>query len=222
MRALIHLVARHRAEARFDAALRAEVERMRAASLGVRSVHGMLRLDDDIFGPCAPFRGTLELVASEGEAARLAALAAGVAGRFGDLIHADLSTALVGSDHVFVEPQRTPVRYQYLMRRNADFGHGDYLERYARIHSQFGVKTPGIHGYVQLHVDLDASRSLAAQAGVGVWEVDSVSDLYLESLEAFLAAIGALENDGGAREDEEIFVDKQRSFDFASRVDWQA
>jgi hypothetical protein len=54
-----------------------------------------------------------------------------------------------------------------------------------------------------------------------VWEVDSVSELYLESVDAFVAALGSLENDGGAREDEEIFVDKARSHDFASRVDWQ-
>jgi hypothetical protein len=80
--------------------------------------------------------------------------------------------------------------------------------------------TPGIEGYVQLHVDLERSRSAAALAGCGTWGVDSISELYMESLETFLAAIGDLTNDGGAREDEEIFVDKSRSIDFTSRVDW--
>lgn len=122
---------------------------------------------------------------------------------------------------VFIRPERTAVRYQYLMRRNADFTHEQYLERYESIHSQFGLKTPGIHGYVQLHLDPNDSKTSADAAGLGVWQVDSVSELYLESVEAFVNAIGSLENDGGAREDEEIFVDRPRSHDFTSRVDWQ-
>jgi hypothetical protein len=223
MRALIHLAARHRAEADFDAALGAEVDRMRASAAdSIEAVNGMIRLEGDLFGPCAPYRGTIEIVAGEADRGALASLVSGIASRFGDRIHADLSTALVGVDKVFIEPERTPVRYQYLMRRNAEFSHSSYLERYEKIHSQFGLKTPGIHGYVQLHVDLEASKALATEAGVGTWEVDSVSELYLESVEAFLAALGSLENDGGAREDEEIFVDKARSFDFTSRVDWQS
>jgi hypothetical protein len=223
MRALIHLVARHGAEADFDAALRAEVDRMRTtANASIDAVNSMVRVDDDVFGPCAPYRGTVELVAGEAGLAEVSALVSGIAARFGDRIHADLSTALLGVDKTFIEPRRTPVRYQYLMRRNAKFSHASYLKRYEEIHSQFGLKTPGIHGYVQLHLDLEGSRALAADAGVGVFEVDSVSELYLESVEAFLAAIGSLENDGGAREDEEVFVDKARSHDFASHVDWQS
>jgi hypothetical protein len=149
------------------------------------------------------------------------ALVADLADRFGDRIHADLSTALIGTDAVFVECKQTPVRYQYLMRRNAEFSHASYLERYEKIHSQFGLKTAGIHGYVQFHIEPENSKQLAESAGVGVWQVDSVSELYLESVEAFLAALGSLENDGGARQDEEIFVDRARSHDFASQVDWQ-
>lgn len=223
MRALIHLVARHRAEDEFDTALRAEVDRIRAAaSPSIEAVNSMIRVDDDIFGPCTPYRGTIEITTREADRAEFCSLASGIADRFGDRIHADFSTALLGVDKVFIEPERTPVRYQYLMRRNAEFSHSSYLERYEEIHSQFGLKTPGIHGYVQLHLDLGASRTLAADAGVGVWEVDSVSELYLESVEAFVAALGSLENDGGAREDEEVFVDKARSHDFASHVDWQS
>lgn len=222
MRALFHLVARHRADDDFDAALRAEVERMRrAATDSIQAVNCMIRVEEDIFGPCTPYRGTIEIAAGEADRAEICALASGMADRFGDRIHADLSTALLGVDKIFIPPEQTPVRYQYLMRRNAEFSHSSYLERYEKIHSQFGLKTPGIAGYVQLHLDLEASKTLAAAAGVGVWEVDSVSELYLESVAAFLAALGSLENDGGAREDEEIFVDKARSHDFASHVDWQ-
>jgi hypothetical protein len=223
MRALIHLATRHRAESDFASAFRDEVDRMRSTSAGsILEINSMTRLDDDLFGPCAPYRGTIEIVGGDSLASDALPLVSGIGDRFADLVHRDLSTALVGIDKVFVEPERTPVRYQYLMRRNADFNHSRYLERYETIHSQFGLKTPGIRGYVQLHLDLDASKALAGAAGLGTWEVDSVSELYLESVETFLAALGSLENDGGAREDEEIFVDKARSYDFTSRVDWQS
>ncbi|MCP4908805.1 MAG: EthD domain-containing protein [bacterium] len=222
MRLLSHLTARKGAETDFDSALRAEVSRMRsAASEAIEAIHCMIRLDNDLFGACAPYRGTVEIQAGAASRGEVQALASGLANRFGDLIHADLSTALLGRDVVFIEPKRTAVRYQYLMRRNVDFDHEAYLERYASIHSQFGLKTPGIHGYVQLHLDLNASKTAAERAGVGIWQVDSVSELYLESVEAFMDAIGNLENDGGARVDEEIFVDRACSHDFTSHVDWQ-
>ncbi len=222
MRLLSHLAARTGAEVDFDAALRAEISAMRSAAPdSIEAINGMIRLEDDLFGDCAPYRGTVEIQAGSASQSEILALVTGLADRFGDLIHADFSTALLGSDVVFIEPKRTPVRYQYLMRRNADFSHERYLERYESIHSQFGLKTPGIHGYVQLHLDLRASKASADAAGVGIWQVDSVSELYLESVAAFMDAIGSLENDGGAREDEEIFVDRPRSHDFTSHVDWQ-
>ncbi len=222
MRLLTHLVARSGSETDFDTTLRAEVSGLRsAAPASLKAVNGMIRLEDDLFGACAPYRGTIEIEGGEASQSEVLALVSGLADRFGDLIHADLSTALLGRDVVFIPPKRTPVRYQYLMRRNADFSHEGYLARYESIHSKFGLKTPGIHGYVQLHLDPDRSKAAAATVGVGVWQVDSVSELYLESVEEFMQAIGSLENDGGAREDEEIFVDRPRSQDFTSRVDWQ-
>ena len=44
-------------------------------------------------------------------------------------------------DLVFVECEPQPIRYQYLMRRRADFSHDAYLKRYEEIHSQFGDQT---------------------------------------------------------------------------------
>jgi hypothetical protein len=192
------------------------------ASASIKEINGMIRLEDDIFGPCTPYRGTIEIVANEIDHADIASLVSGIGDRFGDRIHADLSTALVGVDKVFIEPQKTPVRYQYLLRRNAEFSHERYLDYNEKIHSQFGLKTPGTSGYVQLHLDLEASKALAAAAGVGVWEVDSVAELYLDSVESFVSALGGLENDGGAREDAGVFIDMARSYEFASLVDWQA
>ena len=67
-----------------------------------------------------------------------------------------------GEDVVFIEPESsTGVRYQYLMRRNASYSHSAYLKRYREIHSKFGLRIPGIKGYVQFHVDPAASRRVA-------------------------------------------------------------
>jgi hypothetical protein len=153
--------------------------------------------------------------------AAIESLVSGVGDALAAFAHPDLSTLLVGEDVVFSACERAPLRYQYLMRRNASFGHGAYLRRYREIHSQFGLRTPGILGYVQFHVEPEASRRAAEWAGLGVWGVDSVSELHLESLEAFLTAIAKAPEVGReAMADEQIFVDRGCSFDFCSTVEW--
>ena len=43
---------------------------------------------------------------------------------------------------MFVECEPQPIRFQYLMRRRADFSHEAHLKRYEEIHSQFFVDSP--------------------------------------------------------------------------------
>lgn len=107
-----------------------------------------------------------------------------------------------------------PVSYWYFMRRRADFDHDRYLDRYLDVHSQFGLATPGIEGYHQVHLDLDWSASVAAELGVGVTTHDSVSELRLASIETFFAAIAASEVATTAVEDETHFVDRPASVDY--------
>ena len=114
---------------------------------------------------------------------------------------------------------QTPIRYQYLMRRNASFSHQSYLKRYRDVHSRFGIETPGISGYTQFHVDPEASRRVAGSAGFGVWAVDSVSELHLESVETFLAEVSQSAIGAEAMADEEVFVDRANSYDFVSRIE---
>jgi hypothetical protein len=220
VRALVHLVPRAGAGTAFAArfaSLLAEL-RERAGSRGL-CVNALHRLERDAFGRRTPFRAAFEL---RGEAAGDAAgdLFEGLGARLDAVAHPDISSLVVGVDVVFVAPPAAPVRYQYLMRRNASFTHSTYLERYAKVHSRFGLVTPGHLGYVQLHVDPAASRQAAARAGIGGWACDSVSELYLESQETFLSA---LSKSGFGREaiaDEEVFVDRERSLDLCSAVDW--
>ena len=137
-----------------------------------------------------------------------------------ELVDPARSMAIAGTDRVFIEPpEPTPVRYQYLMHRRHDFTHAAYLARYLSIHSDFGLRTPHIEGYVQLHVDLDASRELGLATGLRADPCDSMSELHLRSVEYFLEGIIADSEIGRlAAEDEERFVDRPRSFGFAHRV----
>ncbi len=220
MKLLSHLVPRSGAEDAFAeqvASLASELVR-EAAPLGV-AVTRMTRLPRDPFGRSTPYRATLELTGEGAEPAAFASLLAGLGERIDPFAHPDLCTALVGADFVFVGPGEAPLRYQSLMRRTARFDHAGSLERYREVHSRFGVETPGIEGYVQFHVDPSASREVALAAGLGCWNVDSVSELHLGSLERFLDEISRSEVGAEAIADEEVFVDRARSLDFCSSVE---
>ncbi len=222
MKLLVHVAPRLGAEAATQARLH-ELGRELAARApeAIASVATMWRVPGDPFGAQTPTAGALEIRACEGQgAAALVPLAVGLAARFGDDVHSDLCTALVGQDHVFIAARYAPIRYQYLMRRRAGFTHESYLERYREIHSRFGFETPGISGYVQLHVDASATREAARAAGFAGWDVDSVSELHMDSLERFLEEIASSTIGADATADEEVFVDRANSMAFCSKVEW--
>jgi hypothetical protein len=183
-------------------------------------------LTDDVFALATPamrpFDATIEILGDDLDAAELTALADGVSETLADVIHADLSAVLVGTDNVVIPSDPTPVRYQYCMRRKAGSTHGEYIDYYATHHKRFGFVTPGIDGYVQFHVDLDLSRAAAAAAGLGTWAVDSVSELHMQSLEGFLAALAEQNPGDEALVDEERFVDRRNSVSFTSAVLWRS
>jgi hypothetical protein len=206
-RLLAHLAPTAGAGAELAARLDAEARR-----LGATALH---RLERSPFGAKTPWQAALEL---HGEPAELIAAADGLAARLGDALDAAASTALFGAVHLIMGATGAPVRYQYLMRRRADFTHDGYLKRYREGHAPFGVRTPGHLGYVQVHVDPDASARAAAAAGLGVSDFDSVSELHLASVAEFLRALAGSSIGAEAVADEEHFVDRPRSFDLCSRV----
>lgn len=209
---LAHLAPAPGAEAELATRLVELADELAARGLEVAS---LWRVDRDPFGAKSPWRGTLELRGSEAE---LLARAAGLAGRFGALVDAAASTALIGSEHVPLESPPAPLRYQYLMRRRADFSHEAYLAYYRDVHAQFGLRTPGSLGYVQLHADPAASRRAADASGFAVCDVDSVSELQLASLRDFLRAVAGSTIGAEVVVDEERFMDRTRSFDLCSHV----
>jgi hypothetical protein len=221
MKALAHLVPQAEAPAAFAQRIRSLADELReqAGERGV-TVNVMQRLEKDPFGSGTPFHAALELTGEGADVATLAALVAGLGKRLDDVADLGRSTLLVGEGVVFVASEAAPVRYQYLMRRNDRFDHASYLARYRKIHSDFGVRTPGKRGYVQFHVDPEASRQAAGAAGLSLWDVDSVSELHLESLETFIGEVSHWSGGKEAIADEQVFVDRLRSFDFCSSVDW--
>ena len=182
----------------------------------------LARLEPDPFAQMTPglrsFDATLEIRLPTGnDFAPLIAAAGALRGELGADIHCDLSGALVGHLHQLVKGEAVPVRYQYVMRRKADWTHESYEKHYREHHYQYGLTTPGHHGYDQLRVNLDASRAAAEAAGFGTWQADSNSQLHLASIEEFFeAAVGSTAGNE-ASEDEENFVDRQNSVMFCSK-----
>lgn len=203
-RAMLHLVGREGAD-------------LAPALADIDARVTVLRRDPACFhGAASPQVAALEVPDGDADALVVAAAALASAG-----VDTERSMAIVGTDHVFIAPPETPtpVRYQYLMHRRADFTHDAYLERYRTIHSSFGLRTPNLDGYVQLHVDLDASRRLGEATGLRAEPCDSMSELHLRSVEHFVEGIVAHPEVGAeATADEERFVDRPRSFGFAHRV----
>lgn len=183
-----------------------------------KNATGMVSQDNDFLrsspGPVRAYDATIELETDAGGKALVEAVA-GLDERVADAVHCDLSALLLGQDLVFVECEPQPIRFQYLMRRRADFSHEAYLKRYEEIHSEFGVKQGGVRGYVQFHVDLDLSREAARSAGFGIWAIDNVSELHITSLEEFAQAVGQTDVQAVVA-DEEIFVDRPNSVTFTS------
>lgn len=181
-----------------------------------RQTAGFLRLADDPFsrggGPLRGFDATLELrCQSDAPAATFAECLAGLDDRVAPLVHVDLSAVLVGEDHRFADVPETPVLFQYFMRRRRDLDHAQYCDHYLNRHSRFGIATPGIDGYVQFHIDPEASRAAARSAGLGLWSADSTSELHLSDLSGFLKAVATWDLRGDASEDEERFIDRRNS-----------
>lgn len=220
MKALIHLVPRSGTLGSFESRVREIAQGLRESPEAEGAeLNVMLRIKDDPFGKRTQIRAAIELIDREATVASLANQLRGLDRRLEDLVHVDLSSLLVGEDVVFIACQKTPIRYQYLMRRNASFSHENYLKRYRDVHSRFGIETPGISGYTQFHVDPEASRRVAGSAGLGIWAVDSVSEFHLESVETFLAEVSQSSIGVEALADEEVFVDRANSYDFVSRIE---
>src|ERR1035441_496270 len=208
---------------RAELASRLDAEGRKTAALFDRQGHVtvLVQIDDDPFplaNPlCRPYDAVLE-VESSAEAGLQSFVDAveGIGERLGDVVHGDLSAALIGAPQVIIRSHPTPLRYLYLMRRKAGTSREDYISYYFHSHSNFGFRTPGIAGYSQFHVDQVQSAMLGRRLGFGICAIDSVSELYLDSLEEFWDKIGDGKLGAEAAADEARFVDRDNSVSFCT------
>ena len=132
----------------------------------------------------------------------------------GDRVDLGGSFALAGEQLIFIaSAEIPPIRYWYCMLRRDDFSHDDYLVRYRDIHSQFGIDTSGIEGYIQWHANLEASAAACERLGVGGCPYDSISVLDIADLNAFFTAAMSTDIGERATADEQLFVNRANSHD---------
>jgi hypothetical protein len=221
---LMILVAAREGTTELALRLRKEAARLESAVEGrnLRSAV-LLRVADDPFAKQYPARraydAVLELVWDGAEVpANHVDIVDGSGDRLGDVIHADLSGALVGKLRPVAGEGEGPMRFLYLMRHKVGSSHARFTEHWEGPHAEFGRKTKGILGYEQFHVDPESSRVASRAAGLGVWNFDGVAELHLRTLQEFFdAAVGSTVGQA-ALEDEKLFVDGANSVGFAADV----
>ena len=124
MKYLALIAARGGAGDTFDRAVQAEADRIGSSAAGI-GVVALRQVANDPFSAAIPgmrpFDATIE-VRGDDDSLVMAALA-GISERLNAVAHADLSATLVGSDHVVIPCEPTPVRYQYVMRRKIERSH---------------------------------------------------------------------------------------------------
>jgi len=208
------------------AALDAERRRAREQLDAAGRAAVLQRVEDDAFAAQYPGRRAFDAVlavdASDEDAARAAGrlvdLCRGADERLGALVHADLCGAVVG-ERRRVLGREGPVRMLYTMRRKADVTARAFREHWAGPHADFGRRMGGATGYDQLHADADASRAATRVAGFGVWCIDGIAEVHMDSLDDFVRAAAADPALGAeAVADELRFVDRPNSVGFVCTV----
>ena len=221
-RFLVPLAAREGQEEALQTRLLEELRPLRSrVDRTVLSIHAMVRVPDDPFAAQYPapraFDAVIDFEAS-GEVAAFSAWLEGLADRWADLVHADLSGIVTGEARRIAGSVGGPERFLYFMRRKAESTHESFGRYWGEEHARLGKKMPGILGYEQLHVDLAASRTTAMRAGFGISAIDGVAMLHLESVATIIAAAGKSTVGAQAIEDERNFVDGRDSVGIAMKV----
>ncbi len=138
-----------------------------------------------------------------------------------ELADEDNSYSLIGYHRVFKESGPKTLRYHYLMYRREDFGRADYLDYYTHHHYQFGIKTPLID-YYQTYIGHESTLELADFLGLKAIDAENISEMHLDSMDAFLSTDVMADIGPAAAEDEARFVDRANSTSFTMEVIYNA
>ena len=166
-----------------------------------------------------PYEAVLELrVATRDAASLLLPMVEGLGARLGEGIHADLSGAVFVEENRVVPAPEDDLRYFALMRRMAGTSHDAYVDYYAKVHVEIGRRCPGKNGYHQNYVDGDVSRRAANACGFGMWDLDSVTELFFRSAAEFDRATSESSIREESAADEAHFVDGPTMAGFCARI----
>ena len=130
------------------------------------------------------------------------------------LIDPRASGAVFGRPQQIIGGPHSALRYLYLMRRRSDLSHAAYLDHFFHHHSTYAFHLTGIRAYTQVHLDPEATARLAQAVGLDDIGLDSITDLSIDSLDAFF--IGVAPAAAEASTDELRFVDRHRSVSFCA------
>lgn len=176
--------------------------------------HGLYALSRGAYyagGP--PFDAMMEIVLAAEDLERASEGLDGFSDRSADLIQPEHSAAVVGVAHDIL-PGSAPIQMAIGARRLPSFTHQGYIDYWFGDHSNEARATDenvGGMAYRQIHVDLDASASLARRAGLAIGDFDGMPEVYFAdraAMEAIYLAPGVWEH---AFADEQRFVDHSRS-----------
>lgn len=172
----------------------------------------------DLYKGMRSYESVFELRSEKDESALLIPMLAELATQLGDRIFADLSGAIVAEENRVAPVPTRDARYIALMRRKLGFSHDDYVSYYRTNHVRFGRECPGSIGYHQNYVDRDESRRAAHACGFGIWDLDSVTEIYIRSAEEFNRATAddPIREEAGA--DEAVFIDRRSMVGFCTTV----
>lgn len=171
------------------------------------------------YDPASPWplpHSVIEVITAPGKALvesydRLQAALAGLA-------LAPDSLALVMLERIYIPSAPQACYYHQLMFRKAGLSRSDYLEYYSRFHCRMGFNTPGVAGYSQNDVDGEASAELAGRLAIATCDAQSISELRMSSVEAFVSNPEVMAVAEPAAIDEARFVDRARALAFTSAV----
>ncbi len=154
-----------------------------------------------------------------GPAAEIAVEAlAGLDDRLGDALDAERSAVAIGTAHPIMEGHG-PIQLFYGMRCKEGVTHDAFSDYWLQQHSKVGVVTPGLAGYLQLHVDPDPSTKATEAAGLGVEVLDGVALEWFADMAAFVSAVGSKPSHGAAaKASEDNFNDISRATAIMTKV----
>lgn len=157
-----------------------------------------------------PFDAAYQLRSSHADS--LAALADGiqeVVEQLSAWINRTTSAVLVGTE-IAITQGSGPIEIIMPLRRQRELSPDDFMHNWFIQHAALSDDVQGVR-YRQSHVDIDATNRLAQAVGIGLGDIDGVTEAFFLSSEEALMVMSQPQVANEAIEDEKRFIDHGRS-----------